>query len=148
MKILITAPYHDKAQQALKEQFGEIIYKPWKLQERAYNESELIALLTETGAEALITEHDHVTSAVIGAFRIYSLSACAAVRRRMWPLRLPRPMVFRFSTHPHVMRRRWRKCLSPTSSTCMRNTLRRYRWLEGEHWEAGAHTSYLQFKGK
>lgn len=29
----------------------------------------------------------------------------------------------------------------------MRNTLAGINWLEGENWEAGAHISYLQFKG-
>src|SRR5699024_3487596 len=67
MRILITAPYNKQAQQALKEAFGEIIYKPWKPHGRAYNEQELMQLLEQTRAEALITEHDEVTEKVIEA---------------------------------------------------------------------------------
>ena len=65
MKILITAPYTDVAQEQLREKFGEIIYKPWKPNGRAYNEQELFQLLESTGANALITEHDEVTEKVI-----------------------------------------------------------------------------------
>ena len=67
MKILITAPYHEQGLLELKLSLGEVVYKPWKVNGRAYNEEELIALLYETEAEALITEHDLVTEKVINA---------------------------------------------------------------------------------
>ncbi|MBC8081792.1 MAG: hydroxyacid dehydrogenase, partial [Hymenobacter sp.] len=67
MKIVITAPYHQKGQDELEHLFGEVIYRPWKLQGHGYTESELIDLLEETQADALITEHDEVTAAVIDA---------------------------------------------------------------------------------
>jgi D-3-phosphoglycerate dehydrogenase len=60
MRILVTAPYNEKSQVQLNRKIGEVIYRPWKLNGRAYNEDELIELLAETEAEALITEHDHV----------------------------------------------------------------------------------------
>src|SRR3546814_18242124 len=68
MKILVTAPYHENGLQELKEGLGEIVYRPWKPHGRAYNEEELIHLLDQTGAEALITEHDQVTRKVIESF--------------------------------------------------------------------------------
>src|SRR5690606_17134746 len=52
----------------LTEAFGEVIYKSWKTQNRAYNANELIKLLAESKADALITEHDEVTEEVINAF--------------------------------------------------------------------------------
>src|SRR3989337_674757 len=67
MRILVTAPYHEKGLFDLKQDLGEVIYSPWKQLGRAYNEDELSALLYETEAEALITEHDHVTAKVINA---------------------------------------------------------------------------------
>src|SRR5882762_10802859 len=65
MRILVTAPYHEEGLLELRKYFGETIYKPWKQNEMAYSESQLLHLLHETKAEALITEHDHVTEKVI-----------------------------------------------------------------------------------
>src|SRR5690606_28263984 len=77
MKILITAPYNDAAQAVLREHFGEIVYRPWKPHGRAYNEEELIGLLNESAADALITEHDEVTARVIESFpRLAFIGVC------------------------------------------------------------------------
>src|ERR1700710_2896238 len=65
MRILITAPYNQKGQDVLSGKFGEVIYKPWKDNGRAFNENELNKLIDETHANALITEHDNVTANVI-----------------------------------------------------------------------------------
>ena len=51
----------------LNSQVGEVIYREWKEFGRAYNEKELNELLDRSGADALITEHDHVTAGVIHA---------------------------------------------------------------------------------
>ncbi len=68
MRILITAPYHQQGIQEIDQLFGESVYRPWKPNGRAWNEAELIQLLTDSRADALITEHDHVTADVIKAF--------------------------------------------------------------------------------
>lgn len=147
MKILITAPYHEKAQQILKEQFGEIIYKPWKLQERAYNEGELTALLRETGAEALITEHDHVTAAVIEAFPgLRFIGVCRGTPSNVAVTTATAKGIPVFNT-PARNAQAVAEMFIANLINLMRNTLEGIAWLEGEHWEAGAHTSYLQFKG-
>src|SRR5699024_9125822 len=65
MKILVTAPYSNQCKQELANTFEEIIYKPWKAHGRGYKAQELISMLNDTHAEALITEHDRVTKAVI-----------------------------------------------------------------------------------
>ena len=67
MKILVTAPYNEEGRKELSE-FAEVVYHSWKEQGRAYNEEELMNLLRESGADALITEHDEVSSNVISAF--------------------------------------------------------------------------------
>jgi len=67
MKILITAPYHEQGLTTVQQQFGEVIYRSWKPNGRAYNEAELLTMLADTQADALITEHDHVTQKVIAA---------------------------------------------------------------------------------
>ena len=56
MKILVTAPYHEKGLFELKQDLGEVIYKPWKVNNRAYTEAELLTMLYETEAEALMKE--------------------------------------------------------------------------------------------
>src|SRR5690606_13040258 len=68
MKILITAPYNENGLKELETAFGEVAYQSWKPHGRAYNEDELIRLLAETEADALITEHDQVTRKVIEGF--------------------------------------------------------------------------------
>ncbi|WP_238533770.1 Rossmann-fold NAD(P)-binding domain-containing protein [Pedobacter agri] len=68
MRILVTAPYNDQGREILEKNFGEVIYKTWKDQGRSFNESELITLLGESKADALITEHDHVTEKVIDSY--------------------------------------------------------------------------------
>ena len=67
MKILITAPYNEQGREKLASQVGEVIYKEWKQHGRAYTENELNELLDQSGADALITEHDHVTAGVINS---------------------------------------------------------------------------------
>jgi D-3-phosphoglycerate dehydrogenase len=147
MKVLITAPYHDKALDALKEQFGEIIYKPWKLQERAYNEKELISLLAETQAEALITEHDEVTSAVIESFPdLRFIGVCRGTPSNVAIATATAKGIPVFNT-PARNAQAVAEMFIANLVNLMRNTLQGISWLEGENWEAGAHTSYLQFKG-
>ena len=63
----MTAPYNDNGLITLQENFGAVIYRPWKPHGRAYYAEELTALLQSTAANALITEHDHVTADVINA---------------------------------------------------------------------------------
>jgi D-3-phosphoglycerate dehydrogenase len=147
MKVLITAPYHDKALQALKEQFGEIIYKPWKLQERAYNEKELISLLAETQAEALITEHDEVASAVIESFPdLRFIGVCRGTPSNVAIATATAKGIPVFNT-PARNAQAVAEMFIANLVNLMRNTLQGISWLEDENWEAGAHTSYLQFKG-
>ena len=147
MKILVTAPYYEKALQVLKEQFGEVIYKPWKLQERAYNEGELITLLDEAGADALITEHDHVTAAVIEAYpQLRFIGVCRGTPSNVAVATATAKGIPVFNT-PARNAQAVAEMFIANLINLMRNTLEGIAWLEGENWEAGAHTSYLQFKG-
>lgn len=147
MRILITAPYYEKAQEILKQQFGEIIYKPWKLQGRAYNEKELIGLLAETKAEALITEHDEVTEAVINAFpKLRFIGVCRGTPSNVAVSTATKKGIPVFHT-PARNAQAVAEMFIANLVNVMRNTLAGINWLEGKNWEAGAHTSYLQFKG-
>ncbi|SKB82023.1 2-hydroxyacid dehydrogenase [Dyadobacter psychrophilus] len=147
MKILITAPYHEKALEALKKQFGDIIYKPWKLQERAYNEQELIDLIQVTQAEALITEHDEVTARVIEtAANLQFIGVCRGTPSNVAVAAATEKGIPVFNT-PARNAQAVAEMFIANLVNLMRNTLPAVSWLEGENWEAGAHTSYLQFKG-
>lgn len=147
MKILITAPYHEKARAFLEAQFGTIIYKPWKMQERAYNETELEALLTETAADALITEHDHVTDSVINSFpALKFIGVCRGTPSNVAVQTATAKGIPVFNT-PARNAQAVAEMFIANLITLMRNTLDGIAWLESGQWEAGAHTSYLQFKG-
>jgi D-3-phosphoglycerate dehydrogenase len=147
MRILITAPYHEKAQEVLAATFGEIIYRPWKSLGRAYNEKELMALLAETEANAFITEHDHVTKEVIDAFPdLQFIGVCRGTPSNVAVKTATEHEIPVFHT-PARNAQAVAEMFVANVITFLRNTMAGCAWLEGENWEAGAHTSYLQFKG-
>ena len=147
MRILITAPYNEEGRKILKEAFGEIIYKPWKPNGRAYNEEELITLLTSTQAEALITEHDHVTSKVIEMFSdLQFIGVCRGTPSNVSLETAKQKGIPVFHT-PARNAQAVAEMFIANVITLLRNTIKATQWLEDEKWESGAHTSYLQFKG-
>lgn len=147
MKILITAPYLEQAQQVLAERFGEIIYRPWKPHGRAYNPEELVALLAETRAEALITEHDQVTAGVINQFPdLAFIGVCRGTPSNVDLAAATAKGIPVFHT-PARNAQAVAELFLANVITFLRHTRASCEWLEGENWEAGAHTSYLQFKG-
>ncbi|QHV97844.1 2-hydroxyacid dehydrogenase [Spirosoma endbachense] len=147
MKILITAPYHQKAQDELTDLFGQVVYRPWKLQERAYTEPELIRLLADNQADALIIEHDEVTAGVINAYpKLRFIGVCRGTPSNVAVNVATEKGIPVFNT-PARNAQAVAELFIANLVTLMRNTLAGIRWLEGENWEAGAHTSYLQFKG-
>lgn len=147
MRILITAPYHEKALKELKDTFGEIIYKPWKPHGRAYNEQELSDLLSATQAEALITEHDHVTAEVINNNpELAFIGVCRGTPSNVAVSAATALDIPVFNT-PARNAQAVAEMFVANVITLLRHTIAGSAWLEGENWEAGAHTSYLQFKG-
>ncbi len=147
MKILITAPYNDRERKILEENFGETIYRPWKPNGRAYNEEELIGLLQDTQADALITEHDSVTKKVIDAFEgLHFIGVCRGTPSNVDIKAASEHNIPVFYTPARNAQAVAEMFLANVISL-MRNTLPAVGWLEGESWKAGAHDSYLQFKG-
>lgn len=146
-RILITAPYYQEAQDILKARFGEIIYKPWKDHGHGYRPEELIALIKETQAEALITEHDEVTAAVIEACPdLQFIGVCRGTPSNVAVATATAMNIPVFNT-PARNAQAVAEMFIANLINLMRNTFAGVAWLEGEKWEAGAHTSYLQFKG-
>ena len=147
MKVLITAPYTTKAQKELKNSLGEIVYKPWKPNGRAYNEEELIHLLQETKADALITEHDEVTERVITLYPdLHFIGVCRGTPSNVAVTTATEAGIPVFFT-PARNAQAVAEMFVANVITFMRHTLAGIEWLKGGNWGEGAHTSYLQFKG-
>lgn len=147
MKILITAPYNEKELNILRESFGEVIYKPWKPHGRAYNEGELVAMLNETKADALITEHDQVTKTVIEQNAgLQFIGVCRGTPSNVAVETAKLKGIPVFHT-PGRNAQAVAEMFIANVITLMRNTIPAWQWLQAEKWERGAHTSYLEFKG-
>ena len=147
MRVLVTAPYHEKGLFEVKQDLGEAIYRPWKTNGRAYNEDELMALLYETEAEALITEHDHVTEKVINAnAHLQFIGVCRGTPSNVSLAAATRHSIPVFYT-PARNAQAVAEIFIANVITFMRQTLPAINWLRNRKWDEGAHTSYLEFKG-
>jgi D-3-phosphoglycerate dehydrogenase len=147
MKILVTAPYNEKGLEELAASLGEVVYKPWKINERAYNEDELLALLYESEAEALITEHDHVTEKVIAAnAHLQFIGVCRGTPSNVALAEATRRGIPVFYT-PARNAQAVAEMFIANVITFMRHTIAGMDWLKSRRWNEGAHASYLAFKG-
>ena len=147
MKILVTAPYNEEGLGELKAIFGEVVYKPWKNNGRAYNEDELVTLLYESEAEALITEHDHVTQKVIDAnAHLRFIGVCRGTPSNVDLAAATRNGIPVFYT-PARNAQAVAEIFIANVITFMRHTLAGMEWLKSRRWNEGAHASYLSFKG-
>ncbi len=147
MKILVTAPYNEKGLFDLKQSFGEVVYKPWKVNDRAYNEEELLHLLYETEAEALITEHDHVTANVINAnAHLQFIGVCRGTPSNVDLKAATKNGIPVFYT-PARNAQAVAEMFISNVIAFMRHTIPARQWLVDRKWDKGAHTSYLEFKG-
>ncbi len=147
MRILVTAPYHEKGREELTRLFGEVIYRPWKSHGRGYKPDELIDLLGETKAEALITEHDEVTAEVIETHpELKFIGVCRGTPSNVAVQVASQRGIPVFNT-PARNAQAVAELFIANVITLMRHTIHSIQWLEGGQWGVGAHTSYLQFKG-
>lgn len=147
MKVLVTAPYNEKGLFDIKQDLGEVIYRPWKANGRAYNEEELQALLYETEAEALITEHDQVTEKVINAnAHLQFIGVCRGTPSNVALATASRHGIPVFYT-PARNAQAVAEMFIANLICFMRKTLPAVEWLRQRKWNDGAHTSYLEFKG-
>jgi D-3-phosphoglycerate dehydrogenase len=147
MRVLITAPYHESGLKTLEKQFGTIIYRSWKPNGRAYNEAEILELLQSTGAEALITEHDHVTADVIRSVPgLQFIGVCRGTPSNVAvsvATELGIPVFFTPARNAQAVA----EMFISNVIMLLRNTLPGIDWLKGRQWQEGAHDSYLHFKG-
>ena len=148
MKVLLTAPYeNEKALKELEGLFDEIVYRPWKPHGRAYNPQELIALLKETGVDALISEHDEITADVLYANpELKFVGICRGTPSNI-DLAVATELGIPVFNTPARNAQAVAEMFIANVITLMRNTIPAINWLEGKNWGEGAHTSYLEFKG-
>ncbi|MEX2594348.1 MAG: NAD(P)-dependent oxidoreductase [Anditalea sp.] len=147
MRILITAPYNNNGIRELEDFFGEVEYRPWKPHGRTYHEEELIGLLKETRADALITEHDEVTEKLIENFpELEFIGVCRGTPSNVSLATAKAKDIPVFNT-PARNAQAVAEMFIANVITFMRNTLEGIKWLDSEKWGDGAHASYLQFKG-
>lgn len=147
MRLLITAPYNEKGRNKLEEAFGEVIYKSWKTQNRAYTAKELIELLKESQADALITEHDEVNEEVISAFpNLKFIGVCRGTPSNV-AVNLAKEKGIAIFHTPARNAQAVAEMFVANVITFMRKTISAIDWLEEGKWDEGAHTSYLEFKG-
>ncbi|MEJ7692281.1 2-hydroxyacid dehydrogenase [Daejeonella sp.] len=147
MRILITAPYNEQGRERLSAAYGEVVYKPWKDNGRAFNEDELVKLLQDTKADALITEHDHVTAKVINIYpNLQFIGVCRGTPSNV-DLDAAKEKGIPVLHTPARNAQAVAEMFIANVINLMRNTIPSTEWLTGENWGDGAHTSYLQFKG-
>ncbi|SMG12157.1 NAD(P)-dependent oxidoreductase [Sphingobacterium psychroaquaticum] len=148
MKVLLTAPYeNEKALNELKGLFDEVIYRSWKPQGRAYNPDELTTLLKETGADALISEHDEITADVLYANpHLKFVGICRGTPSNI-DLAVATELGIPVFNTPARNAQAVAEMFIANVVTLLRNTIPAVNWLAGKNWGVGAHTSYLQFKG-
>ncbi|MEC3878406.1 2-hydroxyacid dehydrogenase [Parapedobacter sp. 10938] len=147
MKILVTAPYHEKGRAELVQLFGDIVYKPWKAHGQGYRPEELIDLLRASQADALITEHDEVTAAVIEACPALAfIGVCRGTPSNVAVDTATQHGIPVFNT-PARNAQAVAELFIANIISFLRKTRQGIEWLEGGQWGDGAHTAYLQFKG-
>lgn len=148
MKVLLTAPYeNEKALNELKGLFDEVIYRSWKPHGRAYNPKEISALIKETGADALISEHDEITEEVLRSNPdLKFVGICRGTPSNI-DLNVATELGIPVFNTPARNAQAVAEMFIANVITLMRNTIPAINWLEGKNWGEGAHTSYLEFKG-
>jgi len=147
MNILITAPYTEEGRKILEETFGKIFYKPWKIHGRAYNETELMNLLRITEADALITEHDHVTAKVIEEFsHLKFIGVCRGTPSNVSLETAAIKEIPVFHT-PARNAQAVAEMIISNVIAVLRHTVVARKSLINKNWNNGAHDSYLEFKG-
>jgi D-3-phosphoglycerate dehydrogenase len=147
MNILITAPFNEEGRNELEKTFGRVIYRVWKDNGRAYNADELIDLLRQTGADALITEHDEVSSAVLEEFpHLKFIGVCRGTPSNVAVEKANELGIPVFHT-PARNAQAVAEMFVANVITFLRVVLPSIEWLKGRNWQKGAHASYLQFKG-
>ena len=147
MKILITAPYSATALEEVSKTVGQVIYKPWNKHGKAFSEAELIAMLKESGADALVIENDDVTEKIIESFPALNfIGVCRGTPSNVALSAATRAGIPVFFT-PARNAQAVAEMFIANIIVFLRNTVASINWLKQGQWIEGTHTPYLRFKG-
>ncbi|WP_218094770.1 NAD(P)-dependent oxidoreductase [Paenibacillus solanacearum] len=145
MNMLVTAPYSNEALQQL-ERYGTVHFRPWKPHGRAFHSDELIRLLQETGADALITEHDHVDASVIETANLKFIGVCRGTPSNVDVAAATRRGIPVFNT-PARNAQAVAELVTAALIVFLRKMREGEAWLKSGQWKQDAHESYLYFRG-
>lgn len=147
MNILITAPYNEQGRIQLQQVFGNVIYKVWKENGRAYRADELDRLLDDAHADALITEHDEVNAAVLKKHpHLKFIGVCRGTPSNV-DIEMAKQLNIPVFHTPARNAQAVAEMFIANVITFLRQVIPSMEWLRGRNWQNGAHASYLQFKG-
>jgi D-3-phosphoglycerate dehydrogenase len=145
MNILVTAPYTEEELKVV-ERFGKVHFRPWKLNGRGFHADELIQLLQETKADALITEHDHVEASVIEAVDLKFIGVCRGTPSNVDVACATRKGIPVFNT-PARNAQAVAELVAGSLIVFLRRLREAEDWLRSKVWKTDAHESYLHFRG-
>lgn len=147
IKALITAPYNDAGIRELRDHGVEIDYRSWKDHGRGYLPEELTEILAEEAFEIFITEHDTVDRAVMNACPSLRLIGVCRGTPSNVDVAFAREKNITVLNTPGRNAQAVAEMFIANVITFYRHTIPARQWLIDGKWEAGAHTSYLNFKG-
>jgi D-3-phosphoglycerate dehydrogenase len=145
MNILVTAPYAEDVLKEL-ESYGTVHFHPWKAHGRGYHSNELVDLLVQTKADALITEHDHVDATVIEAAPLKFIGVCRGTPSNVDIQAATRKGIPVFNT-PARNAQAVAELVAAGLIVFYRKMREGEQWLKSKQWKLDAHESYLYFRG-
>ncbi|QKG85039.1 2-hydroxyacid dehydrogenase [Kroppenstedtia pulmonis] len=145
MNILLTAPYPEEKQKELAK-FGKIHYRSWKEIGRAYQPDELLEILRDVQADAIITEHDQIDRYVMDRHPLAFIGVCRGTPSNV-DVEYARKKGIPVFTTPARNAQAVAELFIANLISFMRNSREGEKWLKEKKWNEGAHTAYLDFRG-
>lgn len=146
MNILITAPYSQDAIKELEQYNEKVIYKPWKVNGRGFNEKELLNLCQENEIKGLITEVDDVSSYVIENHKLSFIGVCRANPVNVNIDVATQNSIPVFNT-PARNAQAVAELFIGNVISFMRNIIPSNKWIKENNWSSEELSAYLEFKG-
>ena len=146
MNLLITAPMREEDLSILRGYFDTIVYKPWTDHGSGYTAETTLAMLQESSANALISELDDVSAAVLDAYpNLLFIGDCRANPANIDVAAATRHGIPILCT-PARNAQAVAELLVGLLISFMRNVPRAVRWIDNGQWLPGT-TPYYEFMG-
>lgn len=146
MTLLVTAPLLKEDIEKLKTKFRNIEYRPWTLSGKGSNAEEMLNMLKETNAKALITELDDINSTVLDAHHdLMFIGDCRANPVNIdvqVANKYKIPIIYTPARNAQAVA----ELLVGSLINFLRNVQPAIKWLEESGWQPG-HSPYYRFMG-